>query len=67
MASDLLSAHTIKTADTVGGWGANFIVESTSPTPVTEPVIEAVFIGTRGTHSYSFTSEGKAVKGISIP
>jgi ABC-type oligopeptide transport system substrate-binding subunit len=53
----------IRESDTSGGWGANFIVEWSSETPVTEPITEAVFLGTRGSHSYSFTSEGKVLSG----
>jgi len=54
----------IKTSDTSGGWGANFIVEWESAKKVTEPLIEAIHSGVRGTHSYSFNSRGKAIKGV---
>ena len=54
----------IQTSDTSGGWGANFIVEWESAKKVTEPLIEAIHSGVRGTHSYSFDSRGKAIKGV---
>ena len=53
----------IKTEETLGGWGANFIVEWEAASYVTEPIVEAVFTGARGTHAYSFISRGKAIKG----
>jgi hypothetical protein len=48
--------------DLRGGTGANFIVEWASPSTVAEPVIEAVMIGTIGTTSYSFVSQGRSVR-----
>ncbi len=48
--------------DLRGGSGANFVVEWTSPTPVSEPVVEAVMIGTAGATSYSFVSRGQPSK-----
>ncbi|MFC1824019.1 DUF3124 domain-containing protein [Thermodesulfobacteriota bacterium] len=54
----------IKTSDRSGGWGANFIVEWEAVHKVTEPMTEAIFTGAIGTHSYSFISPGKAIKGI---
>lgn len=54
----------VKTSDTAGGWGANFIVEWRSEKGVTEPLIESVMTAARGTHAYSFISRGKAIKGI---
>jgi len=46
--------------DTRGGSGANFIVEWAGEGPTTEPLIEAVMIGSSGTQGYSFVSRGKA-------
>ena len=54
----------IRTDDTTGGWGANFIVVWEATEFVAEPIVEAIFTGARGSHSYSFSSQGKAVKGI---
>ncbi len=48
--------------DVRGGTGANFVVEWTAATPVTEPVIEAVMIGSVGRTSYSFVSQGRTIK-----
>jgi hypothetical protein len=47
--------------DVRGGTGANFVIEWASASPVPEPVIEAVMIGTIGTTSYSFVSQGRSV------
>jgi hypothetical protein len=44
--------------DTSGGSGANFIVEWSAERPVSDPVIEAVFISTRAGRGLSFTSRG---------
>jgi len=56
------SAETFVPAeDTRGGTGANFIVEWAAVGQITEPLIEAVMIGTTGTQGYSFTSRGKAM------
>lgn len=54
----------IQTSDKSGGWGANFIVEWKSAKKVTEPLFEAIHSGVMGTHSYSFASRGKAIKGV---
>jgi hypothetical protein len=48
--------------DIRGGTGANFVVEWASGSPETEPVIEAVMIGTVGTTSYSFVSPGRSIR-----
>jgi hypothetical protein len=50
--------------DLRGGTGANFVVEWASASPVTEPVIEAVMIGTIGTTSYSFVSQGRSLRPV---
>ena len=44
--------------DTRGGTGANFVVEWGADGQITEPLIEAVMLGTIGTSGYSFTSRG---------
>ena len=56
------SAETFVPAeDTRGGTGANFVVEWAADGQITEPLIEAVMIGTIGTQGYSFTSRGKTM------
>ena len=53
------SAETFVPAeDTRGGTGANFVVEWAADGAITEPLIEAVMLGTIGTSGYSFTSRG---------
>jgi hypothetical protein len=47
-----------------GGIGANFIVEWVSEQEVTEPVVEAVMIGTSSALGISFVCEGKVLKYI---
>lgn len=48
--------------DTSGGLGANFIVEWVAQTKISEPVVEAVMIGTDYQQGISFTSPGKVIK-----
>jgi len=56
------SAETFVPAeDTRGGTGANFVVEWAADGEITEPLIEAVMIGTLGTQGFSFTSRGKTM------
>ena len=57
------SYFTIEESDTTGGWGANFILEWKSDDKVTEPVIEAIHSGARGTHSYIFNTQRKSHQG----
>ena len=47
-----------------GGIGANFIVEWVSEQEVTEPVVEAVMIGTSSALGISFVCDGKVLKYI---
>lgn len=47
-----------------GGTGANFIVEWAAEKEVTEPVIEAVMIGTSSSLGISFVCTGKVLKYI---
>ncbi|WP_341526330.1 DUF3124 domain-containing protein [Nostoc sp. UHCC 0302] len=48
--------------DTSGGLGANFIVEWVSQTKISEPIVEAVMIGTDYQQGISFTSPGRVIK-----
>ena len=52
----------VKTSDTAGGWGANFLVEWKSEEKVNEPIIESLMVGLRGTHSVSFISPGRVIE-----
>jgi hypothetical protein len=47
--------------DTRGGTGANFVVEWAANAQITEPLIEAVMVGTLGAQGFSFTSRGKTM------
>jgi hypothetical protein len=59
----MASTHIIiNEADSSGGVGANFIVQWESENKVTEPVIEAVMIGTQTQQGISFTSRGQVIK-----
>ncbi len=51
----------VKESDTAGGSGANFLVHWQAKTPVNEPIMEGVMIGTAGQQGISFTSRGKAL------
>ena len=56
------SAETfVQADDTRGGTGANFVVEWGTDGQITEPLIEAVMVGTIGTQGFSFTSRGKTM------
>ncbi|MBW4426237.1 MAG: DUF3124 domain-containing protein [Nostoc desertorum CM1-VF14] len=48
--------------DTSGGLGANFIVEWVAQTEISEPIVEAVMIGTDFQQGISFISPGRAIK-----
>jgi Protein of unknown function (DUF3124) len=48
--------------DTSGGVGANFIVEWSASVEVTEPVVEAVMIGTASQQGISFLSTGRVIR-----
>ena len=52
----------IQRVDTVGGPGANFLVQWVGQSDVDEPLIEAVMIGQSGSAGISFTSIGRAIK-----
>ena len=52
----------VKTSDTAGGWGANFLVEWESEKKVNEPIIESLMSGMRGNHSVSFISPGRVIE-----
>ena len=52
----------VNTTDNSGGSGAKFIVEWVAQTKVTEPIIEAVMIGSGFQQGISFVSPGKVIK-----
>jgi hypothetical protein len=53
--------YVVKSADTTGGPGANFLVRWTGPAGVDEPLIEAVMLGRSGNAGISFTTAGRTV------
>lgn len=52
----------LEAKDKTGGSGANFLVEWVSEKRVTQPIVEAVMIGTSGTQGIGFSSAGKVIK-----
>jgi hypothetical protein len=52
----------VDSTDTSGGSGANFIVEWIAQTQISEPIVEAVMIGTESNRGISFVSAGKVIK-----
>ncbi|MBI5585098.1 MAG: DUF3124 domain-containing protein [Deltaproteobacteria bacterium] len=52
----------VKASDTAGGSGANFLVRWKAATPVNEPILEGVMIGTSMGQGISFTSRGVPIK-----
>jgi len=51
----------VKTSDTAGGWGANFLVVWKSEKEVSQPIIDSLMIGLRGNHSVSFICQGRVI------
>ncbi len=49
----------IESSDLRGGAGAKFIVEWIAPTKITEPIVEAVTIGSASQQGISFISQVK--------
>ncbi len=50
--------------DATGGSGANFLVEWYASKPVTEPIIEAVMIDTKGQQGISFARRGSVISQV---
>ena len=60
----LASTHYIvPESEAKGGAGAKFLIEWQAPAAVSEPMIEAVMIGTKLQQGISFISTGRAIKG----
>ena len=53
----------INQTDIRGGVGANFIVQWTADNLANPPVIDAIMAGTNGTQGFSFSSQGREIKG----
>ena len=59
----LASTHYIvPESEAKGGAGAKFLIEWQAPAAVSEPIIEAVMIGTKLQQGISFSSTGRAIK-----
>lgn len=59
----MATAHyMVRESDKAGGSGANFIVVWKSEEKITEPIIEAIMIGTSTQQGISFTSRGQAIE-----
>jgi hypothetical protein len=52
----------VEEEDSSGGSGANFVVDWSAAQPVSDPVVEAVMIGTTGAQGISFTSAGRPLQ-----
>jgi hypothetical protein len=52
----------VEVQDTVGGSGANFIVEWFAVQQINQPLIEAVMVGATGTQGVAFTSTGQPIE-----
>lgn len=53
----------VRESESQGGSGAKFLVEWEAPSPVIEPIIESVMIGTKMQQGISFISTGRVIKG----
>ena len=51
----------VKSSDTSAGWGGKFIVRWNADKDISEPVIESLITGALGTHSVSFTTQGRVL------
>jgi hypothetical protein len=49
----------VETRDIRGGTGANFLVEWAAAAPISQPIAEAIMLGSTGTQGYSFVSVGR--------
>ncbi|MGD8563019.1 MAG: DUF3124 domain-containing protein [Desulfarculaceae bacterium] len=56
--------YVVEEKDTKGGAGANFIVRWTAASPVSQPVIESVMIGTFAGNGISFLSQGRVIEQV---
>lgn len=54
--------YVVEEDDLSGGVGANFLVEWQAGELVTEPIVEAVMIGTQLSQGISFTSSGRVIE-----
>jgi hypothetical protein len=59
------ASFNISQSDISGGIGANFIVEWGANQSVIEPYIQAIMLGTQGTHGFSWRNPGYVIKEIS--
>jgi hypothetical protein len=57
----------VPSTDTLGGAGANFIVEWVAKQKNSEPLVEAVMIGTEGNRGFSFVSPARVTKRLTPP
>lgn len=55
--------YIVPESETKGGSGAKFLVEWEAESPITEPIIESIMIGTQMQQGISFISNGRAIKG----
>ena len=52
----------IATDDLRGGTGANFLVDWGATQAISEPVVEAVMVGSSGTRGFAFVSPGHPIR-----
>jgi hypothetical protein len=55
--------YIVPESETKGGSGAKFLVEWEAGSPIVEPIIESVMIGTKMQQGISFISTGRVIKG----
>ncbi|WP_310598681.1 DUF3124 domain-containing protein [Desulfobulbus sp.] len=58
--------YIVPESESKGGSGAKFLVEWEADSPVVEPIIESVMIGTKMQQGISFISTGRAIKGTPV-
>jgi hypothetical protein len=53
--------YVIEREDKTGGSGANFIVIIGSDRQLSTPVIQAIMLGSKGSHGFAFTSDAHSI------
>jgi hypothetical protein len=54
----------VSTGDTRGGSGANFVVDWSAGPTISDPLIEAVMVGSLGTNGFSLVSRGQPIVSV---
>ncbi|MCA9791664.1 MAG: DUF3124 domain-containing protein [Candidatus Eremiobacteraeota bacterium] len=56
----------VREDDSSGGSGANFLVKWVAEQEISDPIVEAVMVGTSGGHGVSFVTNARVLKGLPV-